>query len=198
MVHFTFDHIYPIYPPLYLGCLEQPCRNILWTSESTPVDRCVQPFLHFPVSLDDPNTMNPFFFRWYNLNLNLNHQKDIQKEIASWYLVVPGSAQVDWCWLEPPDHAHGLPPGPAPLDALQSVAAATEAVAAALSWAAGGKGSEESAGVTWPKRDRCVLYIYIIIYIYITLLRVIPTMAFQGILRHKFWHVVLHIFWHFT
>ena len=139
------------------------------------------------------------FFRWYNLNLNLNHQKDIQKEIASWYLVVPGSAQVDWCWLEPPDHAHGLPPGPAPLDALQSVAAATEAVAAALSWAAGGKGSEESAGVTWPKRDRCVfIYILSYIYIYITLLRVIPTMAFQGILRHKFWHVVLHIFWHFT
>ena len=152
MVHFTFDYIYPIYPPWTLGVWSNPVATSFELQNQHHLIGAFNHFCTFPSHWMIPIQWIRFFFRWYNLNLNLNHQKDIQKEIASWYLVVRGSAQVDWCWLEPPDHAHGLPPGPAPLDALQSVAAATEAVAAALSWAAGGKGSEESAGVTWPKR----------------------------------------------
>ena len=154
------------------------------------------------------NTYENTIFNGMNIQLNQLFWGSLGTRVLTHPQIA--SAQVDWCWLEPPDHAHGLPPGPAPLGALQSVAAATEAVAAALSWAAGGKGSEESAGVTWPKRDRYV-YIYVYIYIYYKYIYIYyftssdphngisrHIKAYQGILRHKFWHVVLHIFWHFT
>ena len=165
MVHFTFDHIYPIYPPLYLGCLEQPCRNILWTSESTPVDRCVQPFLHFPVSLDDPNTMNPFFSDG-TISISTSTTKKTSKKKSprgiSWYLAQRRSIGVGW---NHPTTRMAYRQGQH-RSTRCSQSQLRQAVAAALSWAAGGKGSEESAGVTWPKRDRCV-FIYILSYIYI-------------------------------